>query len=277
MAISPPFALFVGPTKSGTTWVQSYLEARGDVAMPRDMKETFYFDKVYDRGFGWYENLFPPAEDTRLRVEIAPSLFHKPFACDRVAKDIPYAKIICTVRNPFDRAVSHYFHYRARGLPRSSLSEASKVYADVIDAGSYAKHSPMWEKAFGNDRVFLLSYQLLRDDPDAFCRQLCEVLEIDYIPPAKELIGNQVNAAKVPRNLAAAKAFQAITSQLRRRGLHRVTKALKFIPVKKWLFSSGDHLESERAQIKQEAASFSPELMADWGRFMQRSDFPDAQ
>ena len=77
MAITAPFALFVGPTKSGTTWIHRYLESRGDVALPAQMKETFFFDKVYDNGFDWYANLFPPESDGRLRAEVAPSLLRR--------------------------------------------------------------------------------------------------------------------------------------------------------------------------------------------------------
>jgi hypothetical protein len=272
MAVSPPFALFVGPTKSGTTWVHAYLESRGDIVMPKDMKETFFFDKVYERGFEWYAGLFPGDDDQRLRVEVAPSLFHKPYACERVAHDIPYAKIICTVRNPFDRAVSHYFHYRKRGMPRCSLSQASKIYADVIDAGAYAKHSPNWENAFGKDRFHMISYHLLRENPDEFCRQLCDILEIDFIPPDMELTSRQINSASVPRNLVAAKVLQNILTWLRRNGWHSITRIMKQVPVKRWLYSGGMDLEKERSEIKKESSSFSPELTADWATFLERTE-----
>jgi hypothetical protein len=58
MSVSPPSALFDGPTKSGTTWHHACLQARGDVALPGRMKPIAFFDKVPDR-------LFPDAGDTR--------------------------------------------------------------------------------------------------------------------------------------------------------------------------------------------------------------------
>ncbi|QBY01795.1 hypothetical protein E2K80_14575 [Rhodophyticola sp. CCM32] len=274
MAISPPFALFVGPTKSGTTWIHAYLEARGDIALPSGMKETFFFDKVYERGVTWYQGLFPGAEDTRLRVEVAPSLFHKPVACERAQEHVPYAKIICTVRDPFDRAVSHYFHYRKRGAPQMSLREMAETYPDVIEAGLYARHAVQWEEAFGSDQVYLMSYQLLREDPEAFCRQLCEILEIDYVAPDPGLSGKQVNAAKVPRNLVAARMVQAVSSGLRRHGAHKVVNTLKHLPIKRWLYSGGAGLTEERREIKQQAVSVSEKMTGDWETFRHREDFP---
>lgn len=274
MAIKPPFVLFVGPTKSGTTWIHNYLESRGDVALPSGMKETFFFDKVYERGFAWYEGLFPEASDTRLRVEVAPSLFHKPIACERALEHVPFAKIVCTVRDPFDRAVSHYFHYRKRGASRTSLRRMAEIYPDVIEAGMYARHAARWDEAFGDDRVHYLSYQLLRDDPEAFCRQLCAALELDYIAPDPDLVGKSVNSAKVPRSLVAARMAQAVSSGLRRYGAHRVVSTLKHVPIKRWLFSGGSELAEEKGEIKRQTVSLSETLSRDWETFQARADFP---
>jgi hypothetical protein len=272
MAIIPPFFLFVGPTKSGTTWVHAYLEARGDIALPRGTKETFFFDKVYERGFKWYESLFPPADDTQPRVEVAPSLFHKPIACHRAQQHVPFARVICIVRNPFDRAVSHYFHYRKHGVPRCSLKEMARRHPDLIDSGMYAKHLPRWIDAFGADNVYLLPYQLLREDSEAFCKQLCDAMQIDYVRPDPSLVNSQVNAARVPRSLFAARLMHSVSNGLRRRGAHALVRSLKVIPIKRWVYSGGEDLARERVEIKSEVVGLSEALTADWDKFL--ADYP---
>ncbi|PJI92680.1 sulfotransferase domain-containing protein [Yoonia maricola] len=274
MAITDPFVLFVGPTKSGTTWIQAYLKARGDIALPNGMKETFFFDKVYDQGFDWYAGLFPPDKDTRMRAEVAPSLFHKPIVSERVAQHLPNAQIICTVRDPFDRAVSHYFHYRMRGAPQMSLREMADKYADVVEAGLFSQHVARWEAAFGPDSVHLLPYQLIRDDPDAFCRLLCDALDIPFKPPRSDLINNKVNAAQVPRSLLAARVVQSVTAFFRRRNAGVIKSMLKRLPVKRWVYSGGADLTEERQSIKAQSASLSDSLSEDWKAFTQRPDFP---
>lgn len=273
MAVTAPFALFVGPTKSGTTWVHAYLAWRGDVAMPTETKETFFFDKVYERGFGWYEGLFPSKDDTRLRVEVAPSLFHKPEACERVLRHVPHAHIVCTVRNPFDRAVSHYFHYRKRGAAKSSLADMAMKYPDVIEAGLYAEHGPRWQAAFGEGRVTFLSYDTLRDDPETFCRQLCDALNLPYIAPDPALSETKVNSAQVPRNLAMASLVQSVITTLRRRGAAKFVSMFKNTPIKRWLYSSGG-IDEERADIKSQAPSFAPQLVQDWSAFCSTQERP---
>jgi len=275
MSVCEPFALFVGPTKSGTTWVQAYLESRGDVALPRDMKETFFFDKRYDRGFDWYESLFPDDADPRLRVEVAPSLAHKPYACERVRRHVPAAKIIFIVRNPMDRAVSHYFHYRIRGEPEVSLKEMAKRYPDVIDAGMYAQNATFWEEAFGSDRVHFLSYDQLRENPDGFCRGLCDVLDIEFIAPNPDLSARKVNTAKVPRNLFAARMAQLVTTKLRNVGAKNLVSVFKHTPLKRWLYSGGAHFEVERERIKEQSVSISETLRKDWTAFQTHMATPE--
>lgn len=274
MAIGRPFVLFVGPTKSGTTWIHAYLESRGDIALPEGMKETFFFDKVYERGYGWYESLFPAASDARMRAEVAPSLFHKKLACERVRQHVPYAKIVCTVRDPFDRAVSHYFHYRMRGVSARSLKEMAEIYPDVIEAGLYRQHVSMWRDALGEDRVYLLSYSLLREDPEEFCRQLCRVLDLEYMPPEAALINAQVNAAQVPRNLFAARLLHALMGWVRRSGVKDYLRHFKKLPIQRWLYSGGTDLSEERAEIKKQSVSISETLSDDWATFRGRPDFP---
>ena len=42
--LSIPFCLFMGPQRSGTSWLYRYLMDRGDVCLPSGVKEVFFFD-----------------------------------------------------------------------------------------------------------------------------------------------------------------------------------------------------------------------------------------
>lgn len=57
IALKPQF-VFIGPTRSGTTWIDAYLRTRSDIALPEHQKETFFFDKLYERGLNWCERSF---------------------------------------------------------------------------------------------------------------------------------------------------------------------------------------------------------------------------
>lgn len=262
-----PGFLFVGPTKSGTTWIDAYLRERGDVSLPVQTKETFFFDKVFDKGADWYFSLFDRGPDKKICVEVAPSLFHKPEAARRAAEVLGDALIICTVRNPIDRAVSHYFHYRKEGEPRRKLADMVRHKPDIISPGLYSRNLQYWQDAFGADRVVCLFYDDLRLEPLKFCAELCRVLGLPYIPPSEAILHTAINEAGVPRNRVVARLVRRATEAVRFAGGHAIVNALKGDRLKSLVFGGGGQFEEERKAIRQEAETLLPYFEADASRF----------
>lgn len=116
-----PTVIFVGPTKCGTTWIDSYLRTRPEVGLPLQQKETFFFDKCFERGLAWYEAQFGTSSE--IGVEVAPSLFHKSQARENLAKTLPNTRVVIVYRDPVDRAISHYFHFRKSGEPAMTIDD----------------------------------------------------------------------------------------------------------------------------------------------------------
>lgn len=256
-----PSIVFVGPTKCGTTWIDSYLRTRPEVALPVAQKETFFFDKVFDRGVDWYADQFGNASG--IGVEVAPSLFHKPEARANLARTLPEARIVVVYRDPFDRAVSHYFHYRKAGEPRMSLRAMAEAHPDIIEAGLFAKHIQAWEELFPG-RVSVLKYEDLKSDPAAFCAEVCALVGIPYdgaLPP--ELASRSVNAASLPRSQTLARVGRRAAELVRRSGGHGLVNALRKTPLKKILFSGGGGLDEERAQIRDQTKTLALPLEED--------------
>src|SRR6187397_1377370 len=114
-----PDFLILGAQKAGTTALYSYLRRHPAIVGP-SWKEVSFFDRHYARGEAWYRGNFP----TRLRHALAerraharaiageasPSYVFHPSAPERVAALVPDARLIALVRNPIDRALSHYHH-----------------------------------------------------------------------------------------------------------------------------------------------------------------------
>lgn len=265
-----PQFLFVGPTKSGTTWIDAYLRERGDVAMPLATKETFFFDKAYEKGIGWYLAQFDQTSTQPVCAEVAPSLFHKPVAAERAAHHLLGAQIICTVRDPIDRMISHYFHYRKFGEPRRTLVEMAEVKPDLIAPGLYERNALVWEGHFGTGNLHFLFYEDLACDPEAFCRQLCSVMGLPHIPPSAKLLGNPVNEASVPRNRLLARLARYWADKLRLAGANKLVNALKSDRLKSLVFGGGAGMDLERREIRAEAGMLVPRFEADLAAFQAR-------
>jgi hypothetical protein len=125
-AIRPlPDFLILGAQKAGTTALYAYLRRHPHVTGP-SWKEVSFFDRHWSRGEAWYRGNFP----NRLRArgdlvgEASPSYLFHPLAPARVADLVPEAKLIALVRNPVDRALSHYQHEVALGREPLSFEEA---------------------------------------------------------------------------------------------------------------------------------------------------------
>lgn len=107
-----PRFLIIGAPKAGTTSLFRYLAQHPQVVEGR-RKEVHYFDIHYARGEAWYRSHFPAERvlaDDRITGEGSPYYLCHPQAPPRMAALLPEARLIVLLRNPVERAVSHYFH-----------------------------------------------------------------------------------------------------------------------------------------------------------------------
>ena len=137
----PDFIVF-GAAKSGTTTFFAALakhpfiepcvtkDARFD-----NTKEVRFFDYDYARGRDWYRSHFPLERSRRefearhgrpfLTGEGSPTYISDPWAPRRVRKTVPDVKLIAVLRNPVDRAYSHFRDSRVEGFDEcKSFAEA---------------------------------------------------------------------------------------------------------------------------------------------------------
>lgn len=121
-----PSVLIIGAQKSGTTSLFKYLVQHPDVLRPLS-KEVHYFDFHYFRGVKWYRGRFPYTHRLRrgsLTLDASPYYLVHPLVPQRVAQLLPEVKLVALLRNPVDRALSHYQHEVRGGREPLSFGEA---------------------------------------------------------------------------------------------------------------------------------------------------------
>jgi len=112
-----PNFLIIGYPKSGTTSLFEYLLKHPNVLPPKG-KEIDYFDRLYSRGQNWYKTAFPLQSTMKINSQLnktkmltgeaTPRYIYNPNALHRIKKALPKCKFIILLRNPIDRAFSHY-------------------------------------------------------------------------------------------------------------------------------------------------------------------------
>jgi len=121
-----PSVLVIGAQRSGTTSLFNYLAQHPDVLPPLG-KELHYFDFHYARGIRYYRGRFPYRHRLRrgaLSLDATPYYMMHPLAPRRAAELLPDARLIAVLRNPVDRALSHYQHEVRGGREPLSFAEA---------------------------------------------------------------------------------------------------------------------------------------------------------
>lgn len=181
-----PSFLVIGGQRCGTSYLYELL-SRHTLICAALLKEIHYFSTNYYRGWGWYTAHFPKmrgGQDSkispRITGEASPYYMFHPYVPQRVARDVPDAKLIAILRNPVTRAYSHYQMEVGRGREKLSFEEAieregERVAPDLrrltedenyygfnhhhftyLSRGHYAEQLERWLTAFPRDRFLVL-------------------------------------------------------------------------------------------------------------------------
>jgi sulfotransferase family protein len=185
-----PNFLIIGAQKAGTTALYAYLRRHPAITGP-SWKEVSFFDRHYARGEAWYRGNFPNALRARGLVgEASPSYLFHPLAPERVAAMVPEAKLVALVRNPVDRAFSHYQHEVALGREPLSFEDALQAEDDRLSGeeermradpayfsrswwdytyrarGRYAEQLERWLAVFPREQLLIVPNEDLDSEPE---------------------------------------------------------------------------------------------------------------
>lgn len=119
--------LIGGVQKGGTSALAQYLGAHPDVRLP-DGKEAHIFDRpqldpawTAERFDAEYDIYFPALDPAAMCGDATPFYVFHPLVVARIARYNPAIKWIVLLRDPVDRAISHYHMERDRGFERLPL------------------------------------------------------------------------------------------------------------------------------------------------------------
>ncbi len=224
-----PTVIFVGPLKTGTTWIHDYLSEMDSVVLPKGTKETFFFDRFYHRGVSFYRAFFPTETTAtkRVRVEVAPSYAGHELALERIAATLPTARIVLTVREPVQRSLSHYRHEVRYGHYPEPLDQYINPTDPIISRSDYPELLEEALRLFGADRVIVLDFGELRHSPEAFSARVCSCLRLTYQAPSPALLASASNEARVPRSPLLARIANDAVDTLKRFRLHWISNVAR--------------------------------------------------
>jgi hypothetical protein len=175
--------IVIGAQKAGTTALFDHLGEEPDIALS-DVKETHFFDDdTVDWAapdYGRYHGHFP-APDGRLRGEATPIYVYWPNCLERIFAYNPAARLILMLRDPVERAWSHWRMEYARGAETRSFAwcvrEGRQRLFDAepfghhrefsyVERGFYGEQVERLLNIFPREQLLMLQADDLRADPD---------------------------------------------------------------------------------------------------------------
>lgn len=227
MTLRLPSFLIIGAMRSGTTSLHRYLLEHPAVFLPR-AKEMHFFDDRYNLGLEWYASQFSDAGPQSRIGEATPNYMHDPVAIERISEIIPEARLVVILRNPVDRAYSHYWHNRARDREPLSFEEAvaaeperltrsrqdRRTYS-YVDRGRYYEQLLMIHDRLPHAQVLISLFDDLLRDPRSLFAGLCDFLGVDdrFVPTQ---LGHPVNQFVEFRSVQVRELSKRLPRPLRR-------------------------------------------------------------
>jgi hypothetical protein len=236
-----PDYLIAGAKRCGTTSLQAALARHPCVVPPHSGKGTHFFDQNYGKGEAWFRGHYPTRLTMRARSaragapvitgEASPYYAFHPAGFERIARHLPGARLLFVLRDPADRAYSHWRYERRRGFETLGFHEAldleeqrlageeEKLLADPTYAswehrhysylarGRYADQLDRCYRLFARDQVLLVRFDDLVGRGSATFAEVCRFLglppEADRQLPRLESGGESALPADVQDRLRA--------------------------------------------------------------------------
>ncbi len=200
-----PDFLVIGGMKCGTTSIYRYL-CQHPCLLPAIEKEIHFFSLYPNTGIDWYLSQFPriPAQHFYKTGEASPYLGTAGVP-ERVFRHFPNVKLVVLLRNPVDRAYSHYQHsVRYFGVTQSFeeiispelTSPASQallqgdeaaynsIQSAYLSFSLYAYSLKAWLKLFPREQFLFLRSENLFTQPSATMANTFDFLGLPDFPLA---------------------------------------------------------------------------------------------
>lgn len=198
-----PDFIIIGAQKGGTTSLFHYLNQHPQLNLP-SKKEIHFFTKNYHRGLKFYKTYFPYKRNGKLSGEATPYYLFHPKVPNRLYKYFPNIKLIIMLRNPVDRAFSHYNMEKKlsnekrtfevaiqdelnqlENINKKILSSnhytAEHAHHSYLSRGLYQEQIERWLTYFDKNQMLFIKSEDFFEDPQKELKKVFNFLEIDNI------------------------------------------------------------------------------------------------
>lgn len=197
-----PDFILVGAMKSGTTSMYNILKNSSQISTPLRKEIKFFNQNDFNirgryllfedhktwKNFDWnnnskkliekYSENFSDNTD-KLNFEASTNYYCSEKAAKRIYNTIPKTKLIFMLRNPIDRAYSHYKHWVKTGRAIYNFENQIKYETpNIITQGFYKNHIKNYLNYFSKDQIHIIIFEEFIKDMNRILNELFNFLNI---------------------------------------------------------------------------------------------------
>ena len=212
--------VFIGPGRSGTTFVDSVIRQDPRIALPRNIKETNFFLESGAAAEALFWRYYDcDCDKFERRGEVANMYFYTAAAAQNLATMGDQLTLHSILRNPFDRLVSSLrFRLSAGEITQfRTFEETLRSHPDLIEQSAYHTLLAPYVSRFG-ERMKLYAFEDLISNPEQIIRSFYADIGLpapDTIPTREA----EQNTAQAPRSRFLIRAGRLVADRLRSLGL----------------------------------------------------------
>ena len=217
-----PNFFIVGAPKAGTTSLYEYLKRHPEISMPA--KDTYFFcqggghSAIKDRAE--YLALFSGSDGYSAIGEATANYLGDEAAPEAIHRESPDARIIISLRDPIERAFSHYLMFIREGRESRSFLKAvqsSPLAEEYVEFSLYCEATKRYLDTFGGQNSLILMFEDLVRDPRETTERVVRFLGLPT-EPLRDLGYPVHNPGLTPRSRTSA----AVLRVRRRMPIHSI-------------------------------------------------------
>jgi hypothetical protein len=193
--------VIIGAQKSGTTTLFKLLKQHCKIYLPPEKEVPFFGKKEREeKGWSWYlKEFYAQANEDVLWGSITPQYMCYPDVAVKIYAMNPSIKIIAILRDPYERAFSHYLMSKRRDYDQRNFLEAIKEQSkqealkesrqistetnSYVVRGEYARILSEYKEYFSINQMLMLFTSDLESNPNKVIEEIFAFLNIEKITP----------------------------------------------------------------------------------------------
>lgn len=215
-----PNLICPGAQKAGTTTLYHILKQHPNVYVS-EYKELYYFcwDNYYKKGIKWYLKHFKSYNQEKYIADITPDYLPFLKTADRINKTLnDEVKFIVMLRNPVQRAYSHYLMKHREGKIRKSFNDVifaeykTEKESSLLHGGMYYEQLKHYLKYYPLSNFHFILLDDLKNNFDKVVKELFSFLDLETILITQE---KKYNTNFQPRRPLLFKLIKLIPNRLK--------------------------------------------------------------